>query len=205
MKLGNTGGKNKGKKYLRITGLETITPENRQKAESFKEWFGSMYSKLQIELINKDTYNEDVLNDTFLRIYDKILFGGLEIIDNKSYFHRAFFTNFMQSVINESKKNENIISDYEYVDLVDDAIEIEESIKAEDNLYREVLKHVVSNFGTDALELILAYMSIKAEKKNIKTLANLMDVKEHILAHQIRTIKKSVQENTELSNKRKSM
>lgn len=103
MRMGNSGGKNKGKKYLKITGNETITIENKLKADVFVAWFGENYQSLKKELIQKETLDEDILTDTYLRIHDKILYGGLIIENYKAYFHRAFFTNYMQNVINQQK------------------------------------------------------------------------------------------------------
>jgi len=116
MKFGNSGANNKGKKYIKIKPGAIATPENQVKADKFKDWFGKTYTRLQTELINKDTYNEDILNDTFLRIYDKIRFGGLEIANYKAYFHRDFFTNFMQDTINHSQGITTSLDNHDKID-----------------------------------------------------------------------------------------
>jgi hypothetical protein len=162
MKLGNTAGKNKGKKYLKITGKEEITVENQAKADHFKYWFGENYMRLRHELIQKDTFDEDVLNDTFLRIHDKILFGGQVVKDYKAYFHRAFFTNFMQETINLSK---GITSSLDGFDVMDDSDSASELIRAKMQLESDILEHVRSNYSSGDYELFRMYVSLKPAVK----------------------------------------
>jgi hypothetical protein len=158
MKLGNTAGKNKGKKYLKITGKEVITAENQAKADHFKHWFGENYIRLRHELIQKDTFDEDILNETFLRIYDKVLFGGQIILNYKAYFHRAFFTNFMQETINLSKGLMASIDDY---DAIDDSNNHLERLRREMQLESDILDYVHNKYPTVDYELFCMYVRLK--------------------------------------------
>lgn len=160
MKLGNSGGKNKGKKYLKITGNETITTENQLKANVFKEWFGQNYQLLKTELISKGTADEDVLNDTFFRLHDKILYGGLVIIDYKSYFHRAYFTNFMQSKINNQKDKEKSV-------LLDDVLELVDPIETtnlSDTTVSKFMKFAQTKYSFEQCLLLALYLKLGSDK-----------------------------------------
>lgn len=55
MRLGNTGGNNKGKKYLIIKGDEPITQANQQKANAFNKWFEKEYASLRRKVASQDT------------------------------------------------------------------------------------------------------------------------------------------------------
>ena len=82
MKLGNSGGNNKGKKYLVIKGNEPITEENQIKGDAFNDWFARKYGSLRKNIKSKDTtYDDEIFHETYLRIINKILLGGLEIND----------------------------------------------------------------------------------------------------------------------------
>ena len=158
MRLGNTAGKNKGKKYLKITGKEKITAENQAKADHFKHWFGENYMRLRRELIQKETLDEDILCETFLRIYDKIVFGGLVILNYKAYFHRAFFTNFMQETINLSK---GILSSIDGYDSIDDSDCDSELIRTKVQLESDILEYVYKKYPVCDFELFKIYVSLK--------------------------------------------
>lgn len=158
MKLGNSGANNKGKKYIKIRPGAVATPENQYKADLFKQWFGQMYQRIQTELINKDTYDQDTLNDTFLRIYDKIRFGGLEIKDYKAYFHRAFFTNFMQLTINESQA---LTTPLENQDKIDESQDDSELIAYKMQLEQDIFDYVYQKYSVHEFELFKMYMSLK--------------------------------------------
>lgn len=158
MKLGNTAGKNKGKKYLKITGNEVITAENQAKADHFKYWFGEKYSQLQRELIQKNTLDEDVMNETFIRIHDKILYGGLVIKDYKAYFHRAFFTNYMQVIIDVSR---GIMSSIDGYDTSDDSDNELAMIETKSRLENDVFDYVSQKYSARDFELFKIYVSLK--------------------------------------------
>lgn len=204
MVLGNSGGGNKGKKYLKIKGNEVITPENQNKADSFKIWFGSMYKTLQKELISKDTYDEDVLNDTFLRLHDKILYGGLVIADYKAYFHRAFFTNYIQHAINKNKLSEKII-EFDYsTDVIDES---EDNIKIEIQeilLSSDVMDYVSRKYPKAQFELFKMYVSLKP-CINYSELSNITSLSTSRISEIISTIRRDILTKEEFIKRRKKM
>jgi len=158
MKLGNTAGKNKGKKYLKIKGDEVITAENLGKADHFKYWFGEKYMQLQRELIQKNTFDEDIMNETFIRIHDKILYGGLVIKDYKAYFHRAFFTNYMQVVIDVSKGMLSSLDGYDTYDNSDDDMAM---IATKVQLENDIFDYISEKYPARDYELFKMYVRLK--------------------------------------------
>ena len=114
MILGNSKKQNTGKKYITKNTIKEVSPENQLKADEFKEWFGNQYNILVAEQQRKQTLNEDILIDTFFKLYNKQQQSG-DIEDYKSYFSRAYFTNYFQNNIKEEKKKQNHI----YLNLID--------------------------------------------------------------------------------------
>jgi hypothetical protein len=203
MRLGNSGGKNKGKKYLKITGNELITPENRTKAERFTHWFGQSYILLQRELIRKGTQDEDMMNETFLRIYDKILFGGLEIADYKAYFHRAFFTNYMQNKMKNNKIIQMHVSDQYAVELLDENIEIAERENEKRQLCNNVLDFVKEKFDMPSYDLFVAYLN--TGQKSYQDVVEQTHIPYETVALIISGIKRKIKSNRHFMSIRKAM
>jgi len=198
MKLGNSGANNKGKKYIKIKPGAIASEENQVKADKFKTWFGSTYSRLQTELINKDTYDEDILNDTFLRIYDKIRFGGLEIASYKAYFHRAFFTNFIQVAINESK---GITTPIGLFDKEDDSNYDFELVDNKDRLVEDVFNYVYQNYSLRDFELFKMYINLKPEI-NYAQLSHITNVSLSRISEIISKIRKDIKLNKHFLERR---
>lgn len=147
MRLGNTGGKNKGKKYLKITGSEPITPENRVKAYLFDDWFENQYANLKRRIISQDAgCNEDVLHETYWKIRTKILYGGLDIKDFSSYFHRSYFTNNFQISIQENKQT---FIDLGNVERSDDSPERIMIMKEQDEKAEKIKDFIKENYPDD--------------------------------------------------------
>lgn len=147
MRLGNTGGKNKGKKYLKITGDEPITPENRAKAYMFDDWFENQYANLKRRIISQDAgCNEDVLHETYWKIRTKILYGGLDIKDFSSYFHRSYFTNNFQISIQENKQ---VFIDLGNVERADDSPERIMIMKEQDEKAEKIKYFIKENYPDD--------------------------------------------------------
>lgn len=204
MKLGNTGGKNKGKKYLKITGEEAVKPENKVKAEAFGRWFGNIYPTIVREHIGNNIYNEDILNDTFLKIYDKILYGGLEIVNYKSYFCRAYFTNFMQNRIKKQNYPDIYIDDSnDYYSLADNSYYEQEENLIRAELFDDILHYVENKFGSDSCDLFVKYMQDGDVTYN--SLSGQMNVPVHIVRYSIGRITGKIRRNPEYLARRKAM
>lgn len=218
MILGNSLKQNTGKKYITKNTTKPITPENQIKADEFKEWFGDNYNLLIEEQRRKQTLNEDILIDTFFKLYNKQQQSG-DIEDYKSYFSRAYFTNYFQNNIKEEKKKQNHI----YLNLIDkeyednfntlDIIPIEDNDDKEreleilnktDELLNETFQYITEKYTIQQFELFRMYMFLKPHI-SYKKLSDITNLSIKYISQTISTIKKDIQDNQELITKRKKL
>lgn len=206
MILGNSLKQNTGKKYITKNTTKPITPENQIKADEFKEWFGSQYNLLVAEQQRKQTLNEDILIDTFFKLYKKQQQQG-NIEDYKSYFSRAYFTNYFQNNIKEEKKKQNHIYlnliDKEYEDNDDKERELEKLNKT-DELLSETFQYITDKYSVQQFELFRMYMFLKPHI-SYKKLSDITNLSIKYISQTISTIKKDIQDNQELLSKRKKL
>lgn len=212
MILGNSLKQNKGKKYITKNTTKPITPENQIKADEFKEWFGSQYNLLVAEQQRKQTLNEDILIDTFFKLYKKQQQQG-NIEDYKSYFSRAYFTNYFQNNIKEEKKKQNHIYlnliDKEYEDIIpiednDDKERELEILNKTDELLSETFQYITDKYSVQQFELFRMYMFLKPHI-SYKKLSDITNLSIKYISQTISTIKKDIQDNQELLSKRKKL
>jgi len=203
MRLGNLAGQNRGKKYLKLTGNETITPENQTKANNFAKWFSKNYEMLQRELVAKKTVDEDQMNDTYLRIYDKILYGGLEISDYKAYFHRAFFTNYVQHSIKRSEIERMFVDDDKAVELMDDEEDQEEIDRQKKILFDEIVDFIKECYTSEIYDVFLTYLRIG--DRSYEPVCLEMGLSRDYVLNIINKVRNRIRNNKELLRKRKSM
>lgn len=218
MILGNSKKQNTGKKYITKNTIKEVSPENQIKADEFKEWFGSQYNILVAEQQRKQTLNEDILIDTFFKLYHKQQQQG-NIEDYKSYFSRAYFTNYFQNNIKEEKKKQNHIYlnliDKEYEDSFNtlDILPIEDNEDKEreleilnktDELLTETFQYITEKYSMQQFELFRMYMFLKPHI-SYKKLSDITNLSIKYISQTISTIKKDIQENQELILKRKRL
>lgn len=218
MILGNSKKQNTGKKYITKNTIKKVSPENQLKADEFKEWFGDNYNLLVKEQTRKQTLNEDILIDTFFKLYNKQQQSG-DIEDYKSYFSRAYFTNYFQNNIKEEKKKQNHIYlnliDKEYEDSFNtlDVIPIEDNDDKEheleilnktDELLSETFQYITDKYSMQQFELFRMYMFLKPHI-SYKKLSDITNLSIKYISQTISTIKKDIQENQELITKRKKL
>lgn len=218
MILGNSKKQNTGKKYITKNTIKEVSPENQLKADEFKEWFGSQYNLLVAEQQRKQTLNEDILIDTFFKLYHKQQQQG-NIEDYKSYFSRAYFTNYFQNNIKEEKKKQNHIYlnliDKEYEDSFNtlDIIPIEdnddkerelEKLNKTDELLNETFQYITEKYTIQQFELFRMYMFLKPHI-SYKKLSDITNLSIKFISQTISTIKRDIQDNQELISKRKKL
>ncbi len=218
MILGNSLKQNTGKKYITKNTTKPITPENQIKADEFKDWFGDNYNLLVEEQRRKQTLNEDILIDTFFKLYNKQQQSG-DIEDYKSYFSRAYFTNYFQNNIKEEKKKQNHIYlnliDKEYEDSFNtlDIIPIEDNDDKEreleilnktDELLSETFQYITDKYSMQQFELFRMYMFLKPHI-SYKKLSDITNLSIKYISQTISSIKKDIQDNQELITKRKKI
>ena len=166
----------------------------------------------------KQTLNEDILIDTFFKLYKKQQQSG-DIEDYKSYFSRAYFTNYFQNNIKEEKKKQNHIYlnliDKEYEDSFNtlDIIPIEdnddkerelEKLNKTDELLSETFQYITDKYTIQQFELFRMYMFLKPHI-SYKKLSDITNLSIKFISQTISAIKKDIQENQELITKRKKL
>lgn len=218
MILGNSLKQNKGKKYITKNTTKEVTPENQLKADEFKNWFGKNYNLLVEEQTRKQTLNEDILIDTFFKLYHKQQQQG-NIEDYKSYFCRAYFTNYFQNNIKEEKKKQNHIYlnliDKEYEDSfntldvlpLEDNEDREQTIEIQtntDKLLTDTFQYITDKYSMQQFELFRMYMFLKPHI-SYKKLSDITNLSIKYISQTISTIKKDIQDNQELISKRKKL
>lgn len=218
MILGNSLKQNKGKKYITKNTTKEVTPENQLKADEFKNWFGENYNLLTEEQRRKQTLDEDILIDTFFKLYHKQQQQG-NIEDYKSYFCRAYFTNYFQNNIKEEKKKQNHIYlnliDKEYEDSFNtlDVLPLEDNEDRErtiekqtntDKLLTDTFQYITDKYSMQQFELFRMYMFLKPHI-SYKKLSDITNLSIKYISQTISTIKKDIQDNQELISKRKRL
>lgn len=209
-KYGNSGGKNKGKKYTKLTGLEVPTIPNERRARNFMAWYGAHFAELKTALYFKGrVFDDQIATDTALLIYDAIALKGYRIASYADYFFRAYHTNSMKSQVNDVKEAQEVytldgrqrgLANHAGVDgalkLIDilPAPEFNYALYEEvvDALNTEVLDYVRANysdFDTCIFEIYLGLLPDTSYKK----LSALLDIPITKIWTAIGAIKKDVQ------------
>lgn len=153
-----------------------------------------------IELCQKDIYDEDVVNDTFLRIYDNILYGGIDIEHFRSYFMRAYFTNLIQGNIRD-KRYSSISPYYDREDTSDYDPEID---LAQKQLEEDIFTYVYQRYQVHEFELFKMYVCLKPAV-NYAALSELTKLKVHQIQFIVSKIKKDICRNREFTVRRRAL
>jgi len=203
MKLGNSGGNNTGKKYLKRDSLnyDKLTGEDYARLDNFNTWYTDNIALLESEFREKNSYDEDIINDTYATICESILFSRLEIEDYKSYFSRAYFTNNIQSKIKERRylasEQQQLESSLNHV------LANWENDTEKQALIDEIIEFVKKNHKPAHSDLFIQYISL--EKRNYEILSLQTGIKAHIIQRIISNIKVNIRANIKLTNKRKQI
>ncbi|MDR1503682.1 MAG: hypothetical protein LBT43_14645 [Prevotella sp.] len=181
MKLGNSNGNNTGKKYF-IRGRDDRDepqPAHRKKADEFNRWFTENHQSLVNFLIGKYAYNEDVFYTTYMRISEKILYSGMIVKDYKAYFHRSYFTNYIQ----DSEKESRYVAIPVHHRLEAHHSNPHEHERMQTKLEDDIFDYVYRRYDLREFELFKMYITLKPAV-NYHTLAAIT----HVQAHKIQRI-----------------
>lgn len=192
MKLGNSNGNNKGKKYFLRRNCIGMQPseENREKADIFGEWFAKNIDVLTNFLKLKLCFDEDVFGTTFLRMYEKILFTGMEVKDYKAYFHRSYYTNYIQDRTHENRYGDPLL----YDNRIDSSRDAEEVERLQMTLENDVFNYVYEHYTLQEFELFKMYISLKPAI-NYYTLAEITNIKAYTIQRIISKITRDIRSN----------
>lgn len=181
MILGNSNGKNRGKKYFKDRDKnkdESLCFSG--KVKKFDDWFVANMRSLKVQLFGKYPHpgNDDIFNDTYIRIYERIYYTGFDIADYKSYFCRAFYTNHIQELTKT-----NHYADIDYAENMGEESNINEReleikfIQLEDEIFEYVYEH----FDLREYEIFKMYMRLKIQGKNMtyEVLADIIQNEEY--------------------------
>lgn len=198
MVLGNSNGKNRGKKYLRKNEIDVVFAD---RANHFNEWISKNYNMLIQALIDVDIFDEDIFHETYKNVYEKILFSDIYGNNYRDYLMRAYYTNLILSKSKESRfcellpnaDKEDIDSDY--------FLELEEKQKY---LETDIMNYIYLNYNIQDFELFKMYMSLKPAV-NYSTLAKITGIKPYNIQRSISKIKKDIRDNKDFAKRRKEI
>lgn len=194
MILGNSFGKNKGKKYfIRERDMDSIDYLYAGLAEDFNQWFERGQQSVVSQLKGKRVYDPDTFNDTYLKIYDIILFSGLKVQDYKSYFIRSYFTNCINGSVKENRYCD-LHPNYDVSDT--DSSQLVELDQQQKKLEDDILSYVYANYDLREFELFKMYVSLKPAV-NYDSLAAITHVKAYSIQRIVSKIKKDLQDNAD--------
>lgn len=192
MKLGNSNGNNRGKKYVLRSKqqMPESDADKRKRYEEFSAWFESKHRELVNFLKGKMCYDEDVYFYTFLRMSEKILFMGETIKNYKAYFHRAYYTNYIQQL-----EQANRFAPLGGMDRIDNhASDPRESEMRQIRLENDIFDYVYNRYGIREFEIFKMYISLKPAI-NYQTLSNITSVRTHVIQRIISQILKDIRSN----------
>lgn len=194
---GNSGGKNKGKKYKKLTGYEVATPESSKRARAFMIWYGANYEKLKTALKLKErVFNDEIATDTALRIYDDIALKDLRIDSYKHYYFRAYHTNAMkyerdkvrQNVIFPHNSNPEMLGELPAQDF--DYQNYEDASAA---LNAKILDHVLANYSPYKASIFEIYVGLQPDISCLR-LAQILGLKQHTVWTILNEIRRDISE-----------
>lgn len=193
-KYGNSGGKNKGKKYTKLTGFEIPTLENERRARNFMKWYGAHFEELKSDLYYRGrVFDDQIATDTALIIYDAIALKGARIASYADYFFRAYHTNSMKGQVNGvGFAKDHVFIDDHHADALA-APEYNYALYEDvvDTLNREVLEYVRANYSDFDACIFEIYLGLLPET-SYKKLAALLDIPITKIWQAIGAIKKDV-------------
>lgn len=185
-RYGNSGGRNRGKKYVKLRGDETATPESEARARDFMEWYGQHVDQLRYYVRGGGTpLDEDTFSETLLRVYDAIAYKGADIRNYVAYFLLTYRT----TLVAAQKRAGEDRAKHIYYDRADTprTVEAEVSELADpgfnSHLYEElittldgeILDYVRSHYDEVAVSLFEMYIGL-APDISYKRLAALLGI-----------------------------
>lgn len=199
MNFQNAKNTNTRKKYIKLQGYETPTPENEARARKYMNWYAANMKKLEYYVQGSGgVFDEDIFNDTFLRVYDAIALKGLHVKDYTGCFLRSYRNTYINS-----KKSNNVDtisldgSDCNYRRAIDlsrlnhssfNSYQYEEIIET---INSEVMAYVQDNYDEVSVSLFEMYVGL-APDISYKRLANMLGYQEFKIWPVIGKIKKDV-------------
>lgn len=220
MRLGNSNGNNRGKKYF-IRGRDDVNPKKlyTEEANAFADWFGANYDRLKRDVRGANEADEDTFSETYLRIYELIMYTGREIRDYKAFFHRAYYTNFVQRATQEQR----YCNFFEHVEVEsssgqmahhgvptkaqleeDDQQCVNEMERNITQLEGDIMEYVYGKYDLRDFEIFKMYMNLKPAI-NYHALSKMTGLKYHRIQTMISKIVVDVKSHEDFATRRKRL
>lgn len=146
------------KRYIKLTGTEIATPENKNRGDAFLQWFAQNRSEV-IRCINVEV-DEDLLTDAMLRMYDSIALKGFKVDTFKSYYLMTY-----RNVFLAAKRNLRP-EDIEGIAVID--AEIIAPPFDEKDLCDELIAFVRGNYDTISVSIFEIYVSLYPQFSSLR-------------------------------------
>lgn len=183
---------NKGKKYFKLQGGETATPEAKARARAFMGWYGLRFDHIRKSLIYAHKFDDEIATDTALAINDAILLKGLIITGKyKWYFLRAYHTNYVAAAKRAAEERARVVDLEEVYNLEAPEYDAEAWEAQVDKLRAQVLDYVRAKYEPAAVSLFEIYVELHPEI-SYKKLADMLGLRHQKVWTDIGEIKRDV-------------
>lgn len=182
---------NKGKKYVKLKGYEVATPESAARAAEFLDWYAENLHSLKRKL---RAYDDDVVSETVILIYDAIALKGAKVESFAHYFFRAYQTNALRAVQAGTKYAQEVARvDTEVHLLKASTYDFAAYEKEADELSAEILRYVREKYDPLVCSLFEIYIGLQPETSYNK-LSALLGIPRSTIERNITAIRKDVAE-----------
>ncbi|MDR2951555.1 MAG: hypothetical protein LBV71_20385 [Prevotella sp.] len=200
MLLFNTNRSNKGKKYFKKKeGVQDVV--YAEKAEAFNVWFVENNKEVIQYLTVRNYFDCDVFSESYLKMYENILYTGTNVENYRYYFVRSYFTNLMANGIKQNRYCE-LLPHYDKADT--DTQYFAELQDKQQKLEKDIFDYVYKNYSIRDFELFKMYINLKPAI-NYASLADITGIREHNIQRAISKIKKGVRANKEFKKRREEL
>lgn len=199
MRLGNSNGSNMGLKYL--NNRDAVEYVYANKADEFNRWMSDNHKSLVKTLTHQNIYNDDVFNQTYELVYNRLLYKQFEgdVSKMKGYFMRSYYTNNIQKAIVESNRKTEEITDNIASSCTVSIEDVEDKESACLVVEKAILNYVYANYSTQEFEIFNMYCNLKPAV-SYKALATIIQQPYYKVRDAVCKIKKSLLNQPDIIN-----
>ncbi len=101
---GNSGGRNRGKKYIRGAAALPPSAESEERAQAFARWFAREEESLLAYLSKRGDFDAESYGAAYLSVWDAIARKGAVLTNYRAYFLRTYFTTRLSRRVSDRKQ-----------------------------------------------------------------------------------------------------
>ncbi|WP_301666264.1 hypothetical protein [uncultured Alistipes sp.] len=101
---GNSGGRNRGKKYIRGAAALPPSAESEERAQAFARWFALEEESILAYLSKRGDFDAESYGAAYLSVWDAIARRGVILTNYRAYFLRTYFTARLSRRVNDCKQ-----------------------------------------------------------------------------------------------------